>query len=128
MTTVLGYGMIVLEGVRWANGTPRLVHRVTWELEHGQIPEGLELDHLCSVRNCVNPRHLEAVTHQENLLRGDTIAARAAATTHCPKGHPYDEANTVRYLSKGRYKRKCRICLNARVRRRYHRIKAERQG
>lgn len=63
------------------------VHRWVYEQEVGPIPEGLEIDHLCSVRHCVNPDHLEPVTHHENMLRGDTIAARNARKTQCPRGH-----------------------------------------
>jgi hypothetical protein len=105
-----GYGTISAgapePGVR---GRPRLVHRVAYALTEGAIPEGLTLDHLCGVRNCVNPEHLEPVTMRENLLRGDTFQAKNAAKTHCPQGHPYDEENT--YLT-GRG-RACRICRRA---------------
>lgn len=63
------------------------VHRWSYEHEVGPIPEGHEIDHLCFVRHCVNPAHLEVVTHHENMLRGDTVAARNARKTHCSKGH-----------------------------------------
>ena len=56
-------------------------HRVAYELTRGPIPEGLELDHLCRNRGCVNPFHMEAVTHHENVLRG------ALVKTHCLRGH-----------------------------------------
>lgn len=73
-----------------------LVHRVIYELLVGPIPGGLQLDHLCRVRNCVNPAHLEPVTPSENVRRGIAPAAANAAKTHCPRGHEYDEANTYR--------------------------------
>jgi len=87
---------------------PRMVpaHRYAYEFCVGPIPEGLEIDHLCRVRNCVNPDHLEPVTHRENILRGETIMAKNAAQTHCKNGHPFDEANTYHY----RGFRHCREC------------------
>jgi hypothetical protein len=55
----------------------RLAHRFAWELLIGQVPEGLQLDHLCRVRLCVNPDHLEPVTPQENWARSHTPVGRA---------------------------------------------------
>jgi DNA-binding transcriptional regulator YiaG len=57
------------------------VYRVMWEAEHGPVPEGLELDHLCRQRDCVNLNHLEPVTHQENMRRSSVARAAAAAQT-----------------------------------------------
>ena len=62
-------------------------HRAAVEAERGPIPEGMQVDHLCRVRSCVNPEHLDVVTARENLLRGDTVTARSASVTHCPQGH-----------------------------------------
>ena len=69
-------------------------HRFSYQLAKGEIPEGLDLDHLCRVRHCVNPDHLEPVSRRANLLRGEGHPAKNAAKTHCPSGHPYDERNT----------------------------------
>jgi hypothetical protein len=91
--------------------------RVAYELAVGPIPEGMSLDHLCRVRNCVNPAHLEPVTHRENVLRGTSPAAIHALKTHCPAGHEYSADNLVKWhLARGR--RVCRICLTEAERRR----------
>lgn len=93
----------------------RLAHRVAYEQARGPIPEGLELDHLCRNRACVNPDHLEPVTHRENLLRADTFAARHAAQTHCVNGHEFTPDNTyIRTRPEGG--RECRACRKARNR------------
>lgn len=99
-----GYGGIS-NRLKWS-----LAHRVSYELKHGAIPRGLEIDHLCRVRCCVNPYHLEAVTRSVNFHRGTAgpiARARHARITHCPRGHPYDGDNLYRY-SDGR--RRCRTC------------------
>lgn len=102
-------------GEFWLNGQSRYAHRVAYELEVGEIPEGLTIDHLCRNTSCVNPSHLEPVTHAENVRRGDA-GWRNAIKTHCPHGHPYDEANT--YVNPdGR--RDCRACHRDRTLRRY---------
>jgi hypothetical protein len=87
-------------------------HRFSYELHRGPVPAGLQLDHKCRTRSCVNPDHLEAVTQRENLLRGDTVTARNASATACPKGHPYSEHNTGRTRAGARV---CKTCGNARV-------------
>jgi hypothetical protein len=83
-----------------------MAHRVAYEMLVGPIPAGLVLDHLCRVRHCVNPAHLEPVTQRENIRRGAGLAARNASKTHCPRNHPYDEANTA-YRQGYRH---CRAC------------------
>lgn len=70
----LGYGAF------WFDGAMRPAHRVTYELLIGPVPDGLELDHLCRNRGCVNPSHVEPVTHQENC-------ARKPAWPACKWGH-----------------------------------------
>lgn len=99
-------------------------HRFAYEMLVGPIPDGLHLDHVkergCTLRSCVNPAHLDPVTPGENIRRGETGRIRAAqqrAKTHCPSGHPYDEANTIIYGGAKKYRR-CRACERIRKQRR----------
>lgn len=87
-------------------GKPISAHRYAYEALVGQIPDGLTIDHLCRVRHCVNPEHMEAVTRRENTLRGIGPTAMHARRTHCPQGHPYDEENTCLHGTS----RSCRTC------------------
>jgi hypothetical protein len=103
------------------HGDKRYAHRMVYELLVGPIPDGLDLDHLCRVRSCVNPDHLEPVTRRENLLRGETDAARRAAMTACERGHPFTPENTYVKPSGAR---ECRPCRRARVRRWRERIRS----
>jgi hypothetical protein len=92
-------------------------HRHAYVLLIGPIPEGLEIDHLCRVRACVNPAHLEPVTHRENILRSPIHPhALNAAKTHCKHGHPFDDANGYLETSGGRNHRRCRQCSRIRHR------------
>lgn len=84
-------------------------HRWIYVRLIGPIDPALELDHLCRVRSCVNPSHVEPVTRRINVLRGESPAAKHAVKTRCPQGHPYSPENTYRY----RISRYCRVCRDA---------------
>lgn len=89
-------------------GKQRRAHRVAWELFVGPIPEGMVLDHMCRVTQCVNPDHLQVVTQRENLLIGETLQAENAKKTHCIRGHEFNDINTYFTPSGGRACRPCR--------------------
>lgn len=109
------------------SGKPVRAHRFSFEYFRFPVPPELELDHLCRNKWCVNPFHLEAVTHQTNMLRGDGFASRNASKTHCHKGHEYT-LQSVATTPDGR--RECVICkyerqAKWRQRRREIHLKAE---
>lgn len=89
----------------------RLAHRAVYEREVGEIPDGLELDHLCRVRDCVNTDHLEPVTRQENIARS-SVGQWQLRKTQCPRGHLYSPENTG-MTNTSRY---CKACKRIKVR------------
>lgn len=93
-----------------------------WTALVGPIPSGLQLDHLCRTRHCVNPDHLEPVSQQENNRRGESRSSIRARQTECINGHPFDDENTA-WVTQGKYRlRRCKACAAARARR-YQRVK-----
>ncbi len=101
-----GYGRF-----RWKSAKT-MAHRFAYEQVLGQIQEGLELDHKCRTPCCVNPEHLEPVTHIENVRRGNS-GKKDREKTHCKWGHPFDEQNT----GKATRQRVCLTCHRLRSRR-----------
>lgn len=94
-----------------------LAHRVSYTAFKGEIPDNKTLDHLCKVTRCINPNHLEPVTHQENCKRG------TGSKTHCKNGHKYTEKNTLYRQREGRgIERSCRVCRDIRNRERYKKL------
>jgi hypothetical protein len=100
-------------------------HRIAYELIVAPIPSGLTLDHLCRNRRCVNPDHMDPVTHRVNILRGISPSAFNSTRTHCIHGHPFDQANTA--ISKRGY-RICRECGRIRLRERRRQQRDDRRA
>lgn len=109
-----GYGMVRVGSVRDGTRRWQLAHRAYYERFKGEIPSGLQIDHLCRNVSCVNPDHLEAVTPQLNCWRSNSPAGLSAHKTHCLRGHLFDQANT--YFDKSTGHRYCRACSNERHR------------
>lgn len=105
-----GYAHFLVKGRKGATA-----HRFAYELLVGPIPEGKQLDHLCRVRHCVNPAHLEPVTQTENIRRG-----APATKTHCKRGH--DLTDPANLKPNGRGARQCRACSNLARMERYRRL------
>jgi hypothetical protein len=101
-TNSRGYGLVCF------NGKSHLAHRVAWELEHGPIADDMTVDHLCRVKRCVNPAHMEIVTREENTRRGSPNVGK----THCKRGHELAGDNLViKPRAKGQgFIRNCRTC------------------
>lgn len=97
-----GYGQVSIDKRKW------LTHRYVYSTLVGPIPEGLTLDHLCRVRACCNPEHLEPCTLATNILRGEGPPARNARATHCKRGHEFTTDN-IYWLQPGN-RRCCRTC------------------
>lgn len=112
-----GYGRFGIEGK-----SVQRAHRVAYELLVGPIPESLVLDHLCRNTGCVNPAHLDPVTQNENVRRGQHPSGDQhylGGKTHCLRGHEFTPGNT--YKPPGKNQRHCRACKNERDRERRRR-------
>lgn len=103
------YGAFYPTGARQAIGA----HVWSYIKHKGPVPTGLVVDHQCEVKLCVNPAHLKAMTHRENILKGTGLAAQQAQQTHCKRGHSLHDA----YLL-SRNRRDCRTCRKLRNERR----------
>ena len=101
-----GYGRF-----RMPDGSTPGVHIISWELAHERkAPTGWHIDHLCRIHNCLRPEHLEAVEHTENVMRGESFAAKNARKTSCPRGHEYTPENTRWHHNS----RECIACIRQR--------------
>jgi hypothetical protein len=96
-------------GQRHYQGRTTYHHRMAYETFIGPIPDGLQIDHLCRNRWCVNAGHLEAVTQQVNIVRGVSFGAINARKSHCINGHPFNAEN-VQISPNRPTKRRCVIC------------------
>lgn len=105
-----GYGQFSI------NGGVKRSHAIAYELLKGPIPDGHEPDHTCRNRRCINPDHLEPVTHRINIHRGNSPMGINARKTHCTRGHPLSEENT--WINK-RGNRSCKQCSAANLKRWY---------
>lgn len=98
--TYNGYGRVLHQGRKW------IVHLIILEILGIDVPDGMEVDHLCKNRPCFNPRHLEVVKPIVNFMRGENICRLNLNKEKCPKGHPYD----IVRMRDGRKGRECSIC------------------
>lgn len=121
MKTEYGYARLYIK-----NKKNTRAHKWAYEQLYGVVPDGLVLDHLCRVRHCVNPEHLEAVTPRINVLRGMGTASLNAQKTHCFRGHPLLGSNLL--LNRDGRGRRCHKCFNEYQRNYQRRLKVSQAG
>lgn len=114
-----GYGLITFSPQVYGHSTKQ-VHTVFYEEFVGAIPKGLEIDHLCKIRCCINPDHLEAVTHAENMRR--------LYGGKCKQGHSFENNEYWSTSPIGTRSRSCKACSARRSAERYKRLKDERKS
>lgn len=107
-----------LRGNNYGGFSNVYAHRWAYELYREEIPIGLTIDHLCGVKLCVNPWHLEVVSLRENILRSNGITAQYAKRTHCKSGHLLIPEN-LRKPSPGTAERRCKLCERRKDAKRY---------
>jgi len=103
--TTTGYGLVRI------NNKTYMVHRLMYVSTYGEPGLDLVIDHLCRNRACANPEHLEAVSNEENVRRGNGLGVINSLKTHCPRGHAMVEPNFI--SSKPTHGRACKACDNA---------------
>lgn len=109
-----GYGQVSI------NHKSLLAHRVAYQAFVAPLIDGLQIDHLCKNRACVNPEHLEQVTPRENIHRSDAVYKRLRTKRYCPQGHEYSKENTYyRQTKEGGINRSCMTCARENSKRRY---------
>ena len=108
----LWLGSVSQDGYSQVGKPPWSGHRIAFEVKHGPVPEGMEVDHICRVRCCVNPDHMQPLTHYDNLIKSYRKVSPNSLKTHCPKGHPLDGENLRLKKTSTRLgvSRQCKAC------------------